>query len=602
MSIRSYCVAGVALAGTLLSFAAAAAEQGAPPIVVTATRTAQIADEALAPVIVITREEIERAQATDLPELLRLHAGLEIGRNGGPGQPASLFIRGTESNHTLVMIDGVRINPGTIGGAKLENVNPEMVERVEIVKGPRSALYGSEAVGGVINIITRSADEGSRVHAIVGGGSFSTRELVAGARRHGKDSRLGFDIARLETDGFPPLAASVLDRGHENTSVNVYAGGRLNGIDIEASHYQATGTTEYLDTFSLTPLDQDFENRVSAVTLDANPQASWSTRLRLSRATDDLEQNQGADFSLTERDVLDWQNDVQLGAMQMLTAGLWLAREETSVLSFGTGFDEDVDINALYLQDDIERGDHRLLLAARHTDHDAFGGHTTWNAEYGYRLSEVTRLSGAVGTAFRAPDSTDRFGFGGDPDLEPEESRNIELSLRHSPTPGQTLSVNLYDNQIDNLIEFDTGISQLVNIGEASIRGVETTYVLHAPLWEARAAALVQDPENEGTGNQLPRRAKRSLTASLAFTPGRYEVGAGVVARDRRRDSDFSNAQMSGYGLVNLTAGVQLAPGWKLRGRVENVLDKQYELADGYNTAERSYFAELAYTSEGRAR
>lgn len=597
MFTRSFRLAGCALAGSLLSVSVVTAQE-ADPILVTATRTAQIADEALAPVIVITREEIERTQAVDLPELLRLHAGLDIGRNGGPGQAASLFIRGTESNHTLVMIDGVRINPGTIGGAAIHNINPGMIERVEIVKGPRSALYGSEAVGGVINIITRTGADGTRSHAGATAGSFSTSEITAGTRHHREGRRWGIEVASLDTDGFPTTTGSGLDRGHENDSVNAYAGARLRGLDLEASHFRTTGTTEYID-FLLNPRDQDFENSVSAVTLRADPLANWTTRVRLSRARDELEQNQGPDFARTERDALDWQNDIQIGMAQLLTAGLWLAREETATLSFGTGFDEDVDINAFYLQDDIDLGAHRLLLAARYSDHDAFGGHTTWDLEYGYRVSADTRVSAALGTAFRAPDSTDRFGFGGDPDLDPEESRNVELGLRHRLAAHQDLAVNVFDNRIENLIEFDFGTSQMVNIGRARIRGVEATYELGTARWDARVAAIIQDPENEITGNQLPRRAKRGLTASLNFTPGRYELGGDLVVAGRRRDSDFSNVRMGGYGVVNLTAGVRLAPGWRLRGRVENLFDKAYELADGFNTAERSYFAEIAYTHGG---
>ncbi len=138
----------------LVSVAAPAAE---PEIIVTATRRAQSADEALAAVTVITRAEIEAAQAQDLAELLRFHAGLDIGRNGGAGQPASLFLRGTESNHTLVLLDGVRLNPGTIGGAPWQNLDPNLIERIEIVRGPRSSLYGPDAIGGVIQIFTRRA-------------------------------------------------------------------------------------------------------------------------------------------------------------------------------------------------------------------------------------------------------------------------------------------------------------------------------------------------------------------------------------------------------------------------------------------------------------
>ena len=146
-------------------------------IVVTATRMPIARDRALAPMIVIGRDEIERSLALDLAELLRFHAGLEVARNGGPGQPASLFIRGADSNHTLVLVDGVKINPGTLGGAALQNISADLVERIEIVKGPRSSLYGSEAIGGVVNVITREAG-GRQLTASAGGGRYGTREAA----------------------------------------------------------------------------------------------------------------------------------------------------------------------------------------------------------------------------------------------------------------------------------------------------------------------------------------------------------------------------------------------------------------------------------------
>jgi vitamin B12 transporter len=591
-----FCLSGGLLA-CLSSPSIIAAEQ-APPVIVSATRTAQIADETLAPVIVITRAEIERSQAVDVADLLRFHAGLDIGRNGGPGQPASLFLRGTESNHTLVLIDGVRMNPGTIGGAAINNLNPALIERIEIVKGPRSALYGSDAIGGVINIITRRAPAGTRYQAAAGAGSFAARELSGGASHRAGERRFGIEIGARDTDGYAARTDSDIESAHDNTSVNAYAGARLGAVDAELSHYQAGGNTEYLDFF-LAPLDQDFENAVTALKLRAEPMAGWSNLLQLSRATDEIDQSQGDDYAHTERTTVDWQNDIQFNGEQLLTAGLMLSREDVGALSFGSLFDESTDVNALYLQDAIERGAHRWLIAARHTDHESFGGHTTWDVEYGYRLSDATRMTAAAGTAFRAPDGTDRFGFGGNPDLDPEKARNLELGLRHRLSPRQSVNVSAFRNDIDDLIEFDFNTSQMINIGEATIRGVEAGYAFAGEQWQARIEAIAQDPESESTGDPLPRRARHSLTSSVSRELGRYQLGADLLLTGERKDSDFSDVTLGGYGLLNLTAAVRLHPDWTLRGRVENLFDKEYAIADGYHTTERSFFVQLAWQSAG---
>lgn len=592
-----YRLAGALLAAFPVVSVYAANEER--PVVVTATRTALGADEVLAPTVVITRAEIERQQGMDVADLLRFHAGFDIGRNGGPGQAASLFLRGTDSNHALVMIDGVRINPGTIGGAALQNLHPELIERIEIVKGPRSSLYGSDAIGGVINVITRRAAQGTEADISAAGGSFGTTRFTAGAR-HASDggTRFGIEASSYRTDGFPPSTSSDVDRGHDNRGVNAHVGKRFSLFDVELSHFQASGNTEYLDFF-LDPLDQDFLNSVTALRLEATPAAGWMTRLRLSQAKDEIDQNQSEDYAHTDRRTVDWQNDVQIGRAQLLTAGVELSREETASASFGTVFDEERDIGAVYLQDAVEYGAHRGVLAARYTDYDGFGEQLTWGVEYGYWLTAATRLTASAGTAFRAPDQTDRFGFGGDPNLEPEEARNVELGLLHRFSSAQRVTLQLFQNDIDQLIEFDFDAGGMINVAEARIRGAELGYEYAAGPWRFGAEASVQDPVSRATGNQLPRRAKRSVTASVAYAAERWQLGADVLATSNRRDSDFSDVVLPGYGLANLTAALSLGRDWTLRARVENVFDKEYELAAGFRTAERSYLLQLGWRYGG---
>ena len=589
--MKSHALTSAAVvAAALLPAIATAEAQHSAPVVVTATRTAEIADETLAPVIVITREDILRAQANDVADLLRMHAGLEISRNGGPGQVTSLFLRGTDSNHTLVMVDGVKINPGTIGGAALQNISPEMIQRIEIVKGPRSTLYGSEAIGGVINIITRAEDSGSQAEAAYSLGEYNPRRATLGLRHNQGRFRAGLTASNLQSDGFPTLETSTIDRGHDNATVNAYLGTALGPVDGEIGYWRASGNTEYLDYLS-NPVDQDFRNTASSLTLRAEPLESWATRLRLSHITDELDQNQSDDFAHTRRDQLDWQNDIQVGEAQLFTAGLWLSRENTRSLSFGSRFNEDTSVTAAYLQDDISLGNHRLLLAARLTDHDSFNRHTTWDVEYGYRLGD-TRFNAAVGTAFRAPDSTDRFGFGGNPDLDPETATNMELGVRHRIGTHQGLRLHAFRNDIDDLIEYDSASTKMRNIGKARIRGVELGYELNLGPWRLDTAATFQDPENRDTHDRLLRRAKRQFTAGLRYDRPRYGLALDLLASSNRKD--FAGG-LKAYELLNASILARPLPHWEWRFKVENLLDQDYQLARGYNTSERAYYAELRY-------
>ncbi len=587
---------------TVQGAACAAQADSAAAIVVTATRTAQIADQSLAPVILIDRETIERSSASDAADLLRLHAGLDIGRNGGPGQATSIFMRGTESNHTLVMIDGVKINPGSIGGAALQNISPDMIERIEVVKGPRSSLYGSEAIGGVINIITRQGGKGTRGYFAFGAGRYGSHSQSLGVHLGDGVTRAGIDAAALSTDGFPTRQDASEERGYDNLSFNLYAGRDFGPLDVELRRWQTRGNTEYFDFF-LTPLDQDFNNSATSLKLKATPRDTWATSLQLSQSVDEIDQNQSNDFAHTRRNQLDWQNDMQLDERQLLTAGVMLSREDVSSSIFGSGFDETTDVQAVYAQDDIHFGDHHLLLAGRYTDHDSFGGHTTWDVEYGYQLSERTRFTAAAGTAFRAPDATDRYGFGGNPALDPETSRNLELGARHRISERQDIAFSLFDNRIEDLIEFTDpdgflgplpGANQ--NVDKARIRGVEVTYNINLHPFSMRVEGIVQDPENETSGEALPRRAKRSLTTSLLYQHGAYQLGADLITQSQRKDSAFSSVDNAGYGLVNLTAQWRLQPDWRLIGKIENVFNKHYELADGFNTMGRALFIEARYS------
>jgi len=602
---------GLLAVASLAVFAPAA---GAEPsdldaIVVTATRTPVPVEDSLAPVVVIDRAEIEQSFALDVADLLRFHAGLEIARNGGPGQLTSVFIRGAESDHSLVLIDGVKVNPGTAGGAALQNISPQLVERIEVVKGPRSSLYGSEAIGGVINIITRRGPEGRAASLGAAAGKYDTRAASAGASWRAGGAGAGATLVTLSSDGFPTQRGSDDDRGYDNDTVSAWIATPAGPLDIEASYWSASGNTEYSDFFAA-PQDQDYDNELARLGVSWML-GDWLSSLTLSRFVDEIRQGELAfdpsDFVRTERESADWQNDLDLASWLRLTAGVTVTREETSGRSYGTPLEHvpgagqaDRDETAGYLQAGFDLGRHRFIAAGRHTDSDVFGGVNTWNLAWGAGLTDTLSLSAGAGRGFRAPSTADLYAFGGNPDLDPEVSRSWDAALTWRPGGPHEFSVGVFRTRIDELIQYvdPDGFSGPLpgrneNVGDARIEGLELGWRALFDSWQLRAEAVLQDPEDEDTGDRLLRRATRTATLSVDRRLGAHQLGLQVLASDARHD--FGGVRLAGYVLANLTARIVLGQSLELRARLENLLDQDYELVDGYNTAGRGVYAGLAW-------
>ncbi len=556
-------------------------------IVVTATRSEIPITDAIVPVTVISREDIELSGAADLSELLRFEAGIDIGRNGGPGQATSVFLRGTESNHVLVLVDGVRMNPGTIGGGAFQHISPEVIERVEIVKGARSALFGTEAIGGVINIITRRNI--SSIEAGVGLGSFDSRNLYVSGGYRDDAIEFGITIDSADTDGFSPSLFSDIDRGYDNLSVNAYAMKDYDGGDVALRTWNADGNVEYLDFF-LAPVDQDFTNRTTALEWNQSLAGIGKSSLILSTMEDEIRQSQSPDFVNSSRTTLDWQLTRDAGR-HLFTAGVFLADENAESLSFGSGFDEDTDVRALFVQDQWTGDGQRAFVAVRFTDHETFGNETTWNIEYARDLSDTLTVNAGAARAFRAPDATDRFGFGGNPDLAPEIATEFQAGLRYTPAPRHRIDFDVYQNDIDDLIEFEFVNFTLVNVDEARIRGAELAYEYTGRNFTFSSSLVNQRAENRTTDARLLRRAEQSISVRYQQNIGEHRVGLSVLGSGDRED--FGGTRLAGYVLANLTGIVQVSERIQVNARIENLLDTDYETAAGFRMQERSFFVEL---------
>ncbi len=613
-SIRSRVTVSVAAA---LTTTAALAQDELDETVVTATRTPVALSSVGSPVIVITRNDIERTLANDVSELLQQHAGLEVARNGGHGQTTSLFTRGTESNHTVVLIDGVRMNPGTIGGAALQNIAPEAIERIEIVKGPGSSLYGTEAIGGVVQIFTRgAAKNGFSAGATFG--SNNTQQLFGdGTVSASEHWKFGFGGGYTESEGTPTFIADDTDRGYRTvTGRALVEFAPSNELTFRARGWSATGRTEYTaQTFSTppyAPVSQDFENGVYSLEGEYRAQDGFGVRVNTSYALDDIEQRDPGfgpaqfDYARTGRTTIDAQVDLarlDLGKFgsHSLTMGAQQNAEDTRAQSVGTVIDEDTDVRQFFVQDQLAIGRFNARLALGNVDHETFGNELTWNAELGAGFGG-TRVSLSAGKAFRAPDSTDRFGFGGNPDLAPEVSEQLQVMVRQKIGERQQLTLSAFDNRIDDMIEYvvtdlTTFDGQNRNVDRARIKGVELGWQLSGEAWRARAELTMQDPRDETSGERLLRRSRESLMLAVSRDVGRLDVGMDIAAYGNRKDFGFpENVTLDAYALVNATLRYRMNDALTLQGRIENAFDEDYVLVEGYRTDGRSYTIGVRYS------
>jgi vitamin B12 transporter len=271
-----------------ISASAAERDDALTTVLVTATRYPVPSEQVLPSAFVIERNDIQRSLVMDVTDALRFHTGLEFGRYGGPGQTSSIFMRGTDSNHTLVLVDGVRINPGTVGGAALQNIAPALIERIEVVKGPRSTLYGTDAIGGVVHIFT-SARSAEGFSGEVGYGADNTRSAAATAGFGSERAHLGFGVNYFETDGFAPRTIDPRGGAHDNLGFNVAGTIEVAGGELQASFWRASGSTDYVSfssrTFDNALITQDQVNQVASLAYEWSI-GRWTSKIELGHMID----------------------------------------------------------------------------------------------------------------------------------------------------------------------------------------------------------------------------------------------------------------------------------------------------------------------------
>jgi vitamin B12 transporter len=560
-------------------------------IVITPARQAQTVDQALSSVTIIDREALDAGQPQEFIDALRGLPGVTVLSNGPYGKNTSVFLRGTGTASSVLLIDGVRIRSATTGGAPWQFLPPQLLDRVEVVRGPRSSLYGADAVGGVIQAFTAPPDASWWAEA--GVGSAATRDLAVGVGGGSGDTHYGVIGRVAETDGIR-LREGSGRKGFDNLS----GVARLNhrfaaGGDINLVALRSQGDTAFVEGVA------DYAIQVLGLQANLPPTAQWQPRLSISESRDEslTDDEFGRSRFDTRSRQLMLANSVYLGAHELVLGGEYLIDD----ISSSTPFDETSRYNrAGFGQLLLDFGSTRVEASLRHDDNEAFAGRTTGALAIGQELDARHRLRASLGTAYRAPTFNDLYfpGFS-NPGLDPERSVNAELGVRGQYGRG-FWDVAVFETRADDLIAFDAALSAPGNINRARIRGLEAAAGVRIEDVSLRASLTVQDPVDRDTGKRLARQTRQSARIDADYRFGHLTAGASLLLEGDRYNDVANTDRLASYERVDLRMGWRFARNWALSATVENLFDTDYAVAsffDGerYRTPGRSGFLRLRY-------
>lgn len=578
-----------------------------PEVVVTGTQHPVATESLPAATTIYTREQIENMQYQALPELLNQSVGLDIVQNGGPGKATSLFIRGAEADHVLVLVDGIRVGSATLGTTAFQLIPIYQIERIEILRGPQSSIYGSEAIGGVLQIFTRKGSGPTNYGVTAAGGTFNT--VQTGVNVNGESNGTHYSVAASydTTDGFDarqPVPGPFGfdqpdDDGHDNTALQLRAGHEMeNGSEIEAFVLRAEGETEFDGSLE----DRnEFVQQVIAASARFNPTEIWESTVRIGESRDESDNfAPGGTFSSsfdTKRKQAYWINNLSLGSGGTLTLGAdYLDDVVESTSEFTESSRDNVGIYGQYFAD---YGRNQVTLSIRNDDNEAFGGKTTGGIGWGHRWPSAVRVYLRAGNAFKAPTFNELYfpGFG-NPDLDPETAVSVEAGLEGNRRWGRW-AVRVFRNEVDNLIvtalDPATGLFSPENIDEARINGLELELTALLAGWNTSVALTLLDPVNKTTGAQLPRRAKESLSINTTRQFDKFVLGGRILAKGDRYDDAMNTVPIDSYVVVDLLAEYLISTNLALKAKVGNLFDEDYEEVSGFNTAGRNFLLTLRY-------
>ena len=602
---------------TTLAVAASGSQtESLDDLVVTATRSETAASELATAATVYTHEDIQRLQVRTLPDLLKNSVGLDVVQNGGYGQTATVFMRGTNSGHVLVLIDGIKAGSVTLGSTAFELIPIEQIERVEIIRGPQSSLYGSEAIGGVIQIFTRKGKQTDQpsLEFETGAGSYDTHKESGNVSGKWQNSWYNLGVSNLESRGFAPKVIAppgVLNQGgYQNTAINARAGHRFdNNAEIEAFFMRTQGDNQ-ITGYSVQDVTQrDFVNQVVGTALAWDVRDNWRSTLRLGQSRDDGNFF-GAPVSYnntridTTRWNASWLNQLQLSDQHRLTLGSDYRLDQVDgSVDYTQKSRYDVGVFGELHSKLFEQ--HFLNASLRWDENQAFGDYVTGSIGWRFNWQHGLSLFANFGNAFKAPSFNDLYApliwGGGNPNLKPEQSRSVETGLSGNHAWGQW-QFRAYHTDIDNLIAWMPldpndiySVWKPTNVNQAQIDGLEVEIASEIWGWQNKLNGSLLSPYDRTHHSQLINRANRSLSYDVSRRLGAVDVGAVVLAQGERFGDEYNINRINGFVTLDLRAAYHVDQHWTLSAKLNNVLDKHYQTVSNYNMADRNFFFTLHY-------
>ena len=600
--------------------------------VVTASRISEPLNATLHDVSVIDREQIERAGQSTLIEILQTQPGIEITSNGGVGKTSGIFMRGTNTNHVLVLIDGVRVNSATAGTTTFENLPTALIDKIEILRGPAASLYGQDAIGGVIQIFTKKGSGKPQFYVGIGYGTYETKTAEAGVHGTIDDTSFALGISSLDTDSYSSYKTNDINfddnDGYRNLSVTGSLSHKIvEGHELGLQFLHSKGKTRFDNRFNVFAFDPAFSDSAEitqhsySIYSKNKITSNWLSTLKIGEGYDEQVTYAALSFFTAEsRSVFStkqrqwsWQNDIDL---PLGTLTLAYDRLEERVKSTSAFDKNSRNNNGYFLGYLVDLGNHSLQANYRSDHSSSFGTNDTHSLAYGYRFNNNWRTNASYGVAFKAPtfndlytpftDFGDGFTYQGNPNLKPETSKNRELSIIYS-NDATNLSATYYHNDIRNLILGSQGIATdtAINLGSATIEGLTLAGSKSLGNWYFGGSVDIQSPRNNESGNLLLRRANRHTKTNVSYTLGDWHFGAEAVASSKRYNDSANTLPIAGYTIFNLTSDYQINQDWKIQARLNNVLDKSYALAyDGdpknggfvYDTPSANLFVNIRWT------
>jgi len=570
-------------------------------IVITANPYNQSADEIMSTVSIITRTDIDRLQPKSVAQLLQTTAGIDIASNGGPGQYTSVFVRGTNSTHTLFLVDGVRIDTVTgSGGATVSDIPTYQIERIEIVKGPRAAMYGSDAVGAVIQIFTRDLEGGEFQAALeYGSNNYIFSGLTAGIS-HGKGATT-ISVSKETTDGYDVTNNdfTVDDDKDSYEKINVSLKGKqfltdaitLNWVGrYDDGDYEYDGNSSY----TIKAPSQEYKKHLLSTGLHYQ-QAFWSHEFNIAQYQE--EQERLGDYPAvdqTTRNQFDYTSIYNTSDALNFNFGTQFYQDEYEGSNNFTGESRDTIsafTGALYKAEQFI-----TELALRYNDVENTGSETTYNLSLGYNISDSIFTSINYGTGFKAPTLYQLYdSWSGNENLTLETSESFEFLLR-GDVYGVNTELSYFNIGFDNMLDYNYVSYQYDNIADAKIKGVEVNMSKEVNSLKLGANYAYTDTEDKTTGTQLSRRARHKANFEASYDWEQVNLTGAYKYQGTRYDAN-SNVSLSAYNTFDIGVSYQLDDAWKFQLKANNILNEQYETAPGYTPPEAEYYLQVSYSN-----